>query len=129
MPHIEDWIEQGAYPLDLHEKAYKAGIQGKCLVRLMLIEKGISYPEEFGGTPPDKYDAFFELIAIDEIARVGGGAVLGQNGINSMALPPILRYGSDYLKEKVCRPVITGVRVCFEYSPSKRKETLLPCYF
>lgn len=65
-PHIEDWIEAGAYPLELHEKAYKAGIQG------------ISYPKEFGGTPPEKYDAFYELIAIDEIARVGGGSVLGK---------------------------------------------------
>jgi hypothetical protein len=65
-PHIEDWIAAGAYPLDLHEKAYKAGIQG------------IGYPREFGGTPPEKYDSFYELIAIDEIARVGGGAVLGK---------------------------------------------------
>jgi len=43
----------------------------------------------------------------DELGRVGGG-VLGQGGINSMALPPILKAGSDYLKETVCREVITG---------------------
>jgi len=45
---------------------------------------------------------------IDEIGREGATGCLGQGGINSMALPPILKYGSDYLKDKVCRAVITG---------------------
>lgn len=27
-PYIDDWIEAGSYPLELHEKAYQAGIQG-----------------------------------------------------------------------------------------------------
>lgn len=126
-PYIEDWIEAGAYPLELHEKAYKAGIQGwwNNFLDCSLVT-GISYPKEFGGTPPEKFDAFYELIAIDEMARVGGGSVLGQNGINSMALPPILRYASDEIKEKVCRPVITGT--CYSCSISdfcRRKEELL----
>jgi alkylation response protein AidB-like acyl-CoA dehydrogenase len=34
--------------------------------------------------------------------------VLGQLGINSMALPPLLRFGSQRLKEKVVRDVVTG---------------------
>eukprot|EP01124_Arcella_intermedia_P010218 TRINITY_DN1674_c0_g1_i1.p1 TRINITY_DN1674_c0_g1~~TRINITY_DN1674_c0_g1_i1.p1 ORF type:complete len:324 (+),score=71.14 TRINITY_DN1674_c0_g1_i1:24-974(+) len=33
---------------------------------------------------------------------------MGRGGINSIALPPILKAGSDYLKNKVCRDVITG---------------------
>jgi len=34
--------------------------------------------------------------------------VLGQASINSMALPPIITAGSEYLKNKVIRDVVTG---------------------
>eukprot|EP01094_Clydonella_sp_ATCC50884_P006676 TRINITY_DN1588_c0_g1_i1.p1 TRINITY_DN1588_c0_g1~~TRINITY_DN1588_c0_g1_i1.p1 ORF type:complete len:461 (+),score=167.97 TRINITY_DN1588_c0_g1_i1:120-1385(+) len=98
-PHVDEWVESG-YPKELHRKAYEAGLQG------------VIYPEEYGGTPPPGYDAFFEVILIDEMARLGGGGVLGQCGINSMALPPIMNFGSDYLKELVLRPVITGHKNC-----------------
>jgi len=104
-PHVDDWIKAGSYPLELHKRAYDAGILG------------IIYPNEFGGTQPADYDAFYELIMIDEIGRVGGGSVLGQNGINSMALPPIMKYASPYLKELICRDVITGNKnICLAIS-------------
>jgi hypothetical protein len=48
------------------------------------------------------------LILWDEIARSGGGSVLGQMGINSMALPPIIRYGSAEMKARVVRDVVQG---------------------
>lgn len=35
-------------------------------------------PKEYGGNPPEDMDSFFELIMIDEVARVGGGGALGQ---------------------------------------------------
>ena len=94
-PNVDKWIETG-YPLSLHERAYELGIQG------------IIYPREFGGTKPADFDAFYELILADELSRVGGGGVLGQAAINSMALPPILNFGSDYIKNLVARDVITG---------------------
>jgi len=47
------------------------------------------------------------LICLDEFARAGGG-VLGQNAINAMALPPILKHGSKYLKDLICKDVVTG---------------------
>jgi len=94
---MDDWIDAGqTYPNELHLKAYAAGINGAI------------FPAEYGGTPPENYDAFHELILWDELARIGGGAVLGQLGIDSMALPPILLAGSQYLKDKVARDVITG---------------------
>jgi hypothetical protein len=37
---------------------------------------------------------------------------LRRQGINSMALPPILSYGSPKLQELVCRPVIAGLKSC-----------------
>lgn len=71
-PYLEDWVEQGGYPRELHRKAYLAGISG------------VIYPREYGGTPPPDFDAFHELILWDELARIGGTSALGQLGINSM---------------------------------------------
>ena len=78
---------------------------------------GMGYPKELGGTMPPDYDAFYELIMVDEMARAGGGHVMGQGAINSMALPPILNYGSDYLKNLVARDVIQGRKhICLAIS-------------
>jgi len=93
-PHVDEWVKTG-YPVSLHEKIYKAGISG------------ILYPPEFGGYPPEDFDPFYEMVLVDEMSRVGGG-VLGQLGINSMALPPIIKFGSDDMKKRVLRDVITG---------------------
>ena|SRR3990167_4713041 len=102
-PNVDEWIKTG-YPKTLHERAYQLGISG------------ILYPKEFGGTKPDDFDAFYELVLVDEITRVGGG-VLGQLGINSMGIPPIINFGSEYLKNLVCRDVITGKKaICLAIS-------------
>jgi len=96
-PNIDKWVDDpNGYPRELHVKAFKAGISG------------IGYPKEIGGYQPDDYDPFYELIACDEGARAGGGHVLGQNAINSMALPPILKYGSQRLIDMVARDVVQG---------------------
>mmetsp|Transcript_21602 Transcript_21602/g.42434 ORF Transcript_21602/g.42434 Transcript_21602/m.42434 type:complete len:424 (+) Transcript_21602:183-1454(+) len=101
MPHLEDWLDANElYPLELHTKAYEAGISG------------VLYPTEWGGTRPDDFDSFHELILWQELARPGGGGALGQLSINSMALPPIMRFASDYIKQKVLRDVITGKKNC-----------------
>ncbi len=65
-------------------------------------------PKEYGGSKGPEVDAFFEMIYVDEFARVGGGHVMGQVAIDSMALPPITLFGSEYIKNKVCRDVVTG---------------------
>jgi acyl-CoA dehydrogenase len=49
-PNLDQWIEEGAtYPNELHIKAYAAGINGAI------------FPAEYGGTPPEDYDAFHEV--------------------------------------------------------------------
>jgi len=48
------------------------------------------------------------LILGDELARCGSGGFGACWGASSIGLPPILRVGSRYLKEKVCRDVITA---------------------
>jgi len=86
------------------------------------------WPVEYGGTPPEDVDAFhgntfiesistfltvlLDLIWIDELTRSGvGGVLISVFLIPTMALPPVLYFGSKYLKDKVCRDVITGKKV------------------
>jgi alkylation response protein AidB-like acyl-CoA dehydrogenase len=93
--------------MELHEKAYQLGIEG------------VFYPREYGGKKPADFDYFYELIMLDEFARSGGGvgSPMYQSQINSIGLPPIINYGSQYLKEKVLRSVITGKKhICLAIS-------------
>lgn len=95
-PNAEKWIKEGQYPKELHARSYELGIQG------------ILYPKEYGGTKPEDFDAFYELIMVDELARLGPGSIMGQSGINSIALPPIIHAGSEEMKRKVLSDVIKG---------------------
>jgi hypothetical protein len=45
---------------------------------------------------PEEWDAFHELIIIDELARCGAGGILwGIQGGLAIGLPPILNFGSQ----------------------------------
>lgn len=56
-PNAQKWDEAGTYPEDLPRRAYQAGVLGA------------TYPKEFGGTRPDDFDSFHDLIFWDELAR------------------------------------------------------------
>eukprot|EP01095_Lingulamoeba_sp_RSL-Kostka_P016785 TRINITY_DN834_c2_g2_i1.p1 TRINITY_DN834_c2_g2~~TRINITY_DN834_c2_g2_i1.p1 ORF type:complete len:502 (-),score=176.07 TRINITY_DN834_c2_g2_i1:135-1640(-) len=100
IPYVNDWDEQGTYPIELHKQAYEAGIYGAI------------WPKEYGGTPPEDFDMFHDLIYIDEMARCGAGGVLWSCFFCfGIALPPVLSVGSDFLKELVAREIITGNKV------------------
>jgi acyl-CoA dehydrogenase len=94
---ITQWDEAGTYPKELHDKAYKAGIYAAM------------WPAQYGGTPPERCDAFHDLILVDEIARCGAGGLLWSLFFTfGIALPPVLNEGSASLKDEVARDVITG---------------------
>eukprot|EP00754_Rhynchopus_humris_P019422 Rhum_TRINITY_DN14641_c10_g1::Rhum_TRINITY_DN14641_c10_g1_i2::g.103182::m.103182 len=99
-PNVDAWIATG-YPMDLHLKARAAGV--------------LRRPRELGGS--DEWDAFYELIFCDEMARHGQGGVLGQVGINSMALPPIIAHGTEEMKRLVVDDVAEGRKhICLAIS-------------
>lgn len=58
------------------------------------------------------FDAFHDLIWVDELARCGGGGILWSvfTGFG-IALPPILNHGSEAMKQKVARDVISGKKI------------------
>ena len=52
IPNIDDWEQEGVgVPLELLQKAAAAGLYG------------FQWPEEFGGTPPEGFDAFHDVRA------------------------------------------------------------------
>ena len=58
---------------------------------------------------PENFDYFHELIFIDELARCASGGVLwGLIEGLQIGLPPILNFGSNFLKSKVAKDCLNG---------------------
>ena len=69
------------------------------------------WPDGIPGAPPRPkgFDAFFAVIASDELARCGsGGVVWGLVGGFGIGLPPIVHFGSEELIQRVAAPVLLG---------------------
>jgi acyl-CoA dehydrogenase len=96
VPHIDDWEEMNEFPRALYKKAGDVGLLG------------IGYPEEYGGTPGD---IFFQVAAWEEIMRCGSGGLAAGLGSLHIAIPPILRLGTDKQKERFVRPAIEGNKI------------------
>lgn len=96
LPDVEDWEEKGEFPLELYRKAGEVGILG------------IGYPEELGGTPGD---IFFKVAASEELMRSGSGGLVAGLGSLDIAIPPIIRHGTDAQKGRFVKPVLAGERI------------------
>ncbi len=110
MPYAHQWDESRSLPKELYQKAYKAGwLPGVC---------GCPWPTEYagsfiaGGVKPEEFDHFHELILIDEVARCGSGGVLwGLLEGLQIGLPPVLKFGSKFLKDKVAKQTLSGEKL------------------
>eukprot|EP01112_Ceratiomyxa_fruticulosa_P023165 TRINITY_DN874_c0_g2_i2.p1 TRINITY_DN874_c0_g2~~TRINITY_DN874_c0_g2_i2.p1 ORF type:complete len:320 (-),score=80.20 TRINITY_DN874_c0_g2_i2:781-1740(-) len=110
IPYVHAWDESKQAPKELYKKAFEAGILPGIV--------GGKWPTEYigdhivGGIKPSEFDEFHELIIISEIARAGSGGVLwGMLGGLSIGLPPIMLFGSDYLKKKVVADCLRGKEI------------------
>jgi alkylation response protein AidB-like acyl-CoA dehydrogenase len=98
LPYVDDWCERKAYPHHLHEELYRLGAQ----------QAVFRFDPEFGGPPTGAYDSFHELIVWAELSRVSLNSVTFMMGIDSMAAPPIVKYGNDDLKRTILPAVVQG---------------------
>ncbi|WP_226648762.1 acyl-CoA dehydrogenase family protein [Microbulbifer variabilis] len=92
-PYITQWDEEGQLPAELWKKAAEAG----------LLQMG--YPENYGGI---ESDAFHMIVAAEELARPGAGGLYASLMVHGIALPPLLHYGSEALKDLVIPAVLRG---------------------
>lgn len=104
-PFVDEWIaKKQVYPMELHRKAFKAGLPVAGLAHAIQSR----YPPSM--MPDGGFDPFHELIWLDETATVGPGHVLEQCNINSMAIPPVIFAGSKQIQSTVVDQVISGAK-------------------
>lgn len=94
--HIDDWEEQNEFPRELYKTAGDAGILG------------IGHPEEYGGSGGD---IFCKIAASEELMRAGSGGLVASLGSIDIGLPPVSKWGSTDLKERVIPSVISGDKI------------------
>jgi acyl-CoA dehydrogenase len=92
-PYITQWDEDGQLPAELWKKAAEVG----------LLQ--MSYPENYGGI---ETDVFHMIVAAEELARPGAGGLYASLMVHGIALPPLLHYGSEALKDQVIPSVLRG---------------------
>jgi len=95
-PFVDEWEEAGEFPRELYKKAADVDILG------------IGYPEEVGGTPGD---IFFKVAASEELMRSGSGGLVAGLGSLDIAIPPIVRHGTEDQKERFVKPVLAGDKI------------------
>ncbi|MEO0368019.1 MAG: acyl-CoA dehydrogenase family protein [Pseudomonadota bacterium] len=95
IPFANDWDEQGDIPAELWKKSAEIGLLG------------LDYPEEFGGTKIG-IDIWHKNIVNEEMARIGVGGVGATLMVHNIALPPVVNFGQDHLKQEIAPQVIAG---------------------
>jgi acyl-CoA dehydrogenase len=96
-PHGAAWEEDEEFPLALYVEAARAGITG------------IGYPEAIGGQGGDLGHV---LVAGEELILAGRsvGTVVGL-GTHGIALPPIVRFGSDEQQRRFVTPCLRDGKI------------------
>ncbi len=96
-PHAHAWEEAEEFPRELYVAAARAGLLG------------VGYPEELGGLGGN----LTHVLAAGEAAILFGhsvGSVVGL-GSHSIALPPIVKFGTAEQKERFVAPVLRGEKI------------------
>jgi acyl-CoA dehydrogenase len=94
VPFIDEWEEQQQIPKALWKKFGDMGYLG------------LNVPEEYGGI---NADFFYSVIYIEEVSKVfSGGFSASATASQFLTTPHLMKYGSDFLKEKYLKPNVSG---------------------
>lgn len=96
-PNINEWEEAGTFPREIYPLAGEAGILG------------IGYPEDLGGNCEG--DVFMALVATEELLGAGSGGFFSSLMSHGIALPPIAKWGSAQMKERIVPQVLSGEKI------------------
>ncbi|HJM99252.1 MAG TPA: acyl-CoA dehydrogenase family protein [Acidimicrobiales bacterium] len=97
VPHIAEWEEAGEVPRNLYKKAAAVGIFGD------------GFDAEYGGH--GQRDAILRMVILQEVSAAGSGGVVASLLSNYIGLPPIQRFGSTEMQERVLASCLAGDRV------------------
>jgi len=107
VPHVAKWIENQEIPLTVQKRMGELGI-------LQAAIKGTWIPEYYGDyligdVKPEEYDWFHYLITMTETAKIGHiGFLWGVFGGVNIGLPPVINFGSRYLKNLIAADCARG---------------------
>ena len=97
-PHVDAWDEAETFPRELYEKAGAVGLLGA------------GFPERYGGLGNE--DVFTRIVIDQEMARSGsGGLQASLVGSFYISQPPILKLGSEELKERILHDTVAGRKI------------------
>ncbi len=97
LPFISAWEEQEQFPLSLYRLAGEAGLLG------------IGYPDVYGGSAEG--DVFMKVAFTEEIMRCTSGGLVAGLGSIDIALPPIVKWANNTVKQRVVPEVIAGEKI------------------
>ncbi|KAL7805781.1 acyl-CoA dehydrogenase/oxidase [Trichoderma aethiopicum] len=110
-PYVTEWDEAKRVPEEIYQEMGRRGYLAGLL--------GIKYPTEYvpsgiKSVPPEQWDLFHEMIITDELSRTGSGGfvwnVIGGFGIGG---PPLFKFGSKALKDRLAPGILRGEkRIC-----------------
>jgi acyl-CoA dehydrogenase len=95
-PHLEEWEDAELFPVELYRKAAEAGFLG------------LEYPEEYGGTPCDK---FMFVVYVEELTRSGSIGLACGLSTHHISMPHVLKLGTEEQKQRFLVPVLKGEKV------------------
>ena len=96
VPYLDEWEDEELFPIEMYKKCGDAGYLG------------LQYPEEYGGTPCDK---FMVIALVEEFIRCGSVGFFSGVYSHSIATPPILNLGTEEQKQAFMVPVISGDKI------------------
>lgn len=96
-PSVAQWEAAGEVPRGLYREAAQLGLLG------------LGYPEELGGTPAPY--ALRNALSVAMSRWGASGGVLASLFSHNIALPPLLRHGTEALQQLVIPPVLRGERI------------------
>lgn len=95
--HVDAWEEAGTFPIELYKVLADAGISA------------IGYPEQYGGV--GEGDIFMKIAASEEMMRSGSAGLVASLGSLDIGLPPIVKWGSEEMKQRVIPAVLRGEKI------------------
>lgn len=111
-PNVTEWDEAKQVPEDIYrqmgQRGYLAGLMGLAEFPSHLAKYRCK------SVPPEKWDAFHEMIITDEMCRTGsGGLVWNLIGGFGIGCPPVIRYCQPQVVERILPDILAGEkRIC-----------------
>lgn len=93
-PNLDAWDAAATFPDDVYVKAARAGVLG------------MGFPTELGGT--GETDLYHRIIFAEEFFRLGSGVVFADLATHWIALPPVIAFGPEEMRERIAKPVLAG---------------------